>query len=255
MIKPTVLFILVISIAGYVFCNRSHMTRIKLKNTQGYHTFLYSAGWGLGLFLFSAVLFLFCFNVLCEDGTLTEFSSWVGDGLKPFMDIDQAEANLAVVSILTLIVSLTLPRAILFLACIWTGRKRNMVRIDAWRFHSITDETHELCYLTFKSFGNGLPISLTLSSGKIYVGYLTVVPDINVNDLQLLPLASGYRTSKRKMMKLVTDYVPVLEEVSGDSKKNVEQFLISIPIREVVHAHLHDFSYMEHFEKVQEGAA
>ena len=56
MVKPTIVFILLVSIAGYIYQKRCHFTYIRFNKSNGYHTFLTSAATGGGLFLLSAII-------------------------------------------------------------------------------------------------------------------------------------------------------------------------------------------------------
>ncbi|MEC4088123.1 hypothetical protein [Pseudoalteromonas rubra] len=85
-----------------------------------------------------------------------------------------------------------------------------------------------------------------------------------MNDFMVLPLKSGYRCKDELRLELVTNYASAWSDIEASNKDkpeanksdevvlDLEKFLINIPVREVVHANLHDFEYKEHFENNEE---
>lgn len=128
-----------------------------------------------------------------------------------------------------------------------------------------------------------LPILFTMSDNKVYVGYIyEVTPRPRVSDILLLPILSGYRNDKtqkflpttpyEKVLSMVKDkrkqaFVDSLEKdgvkVSEESmnsfleqhdelfkKESWAQFVVTLPIREIVHAHLYDATLQGEFDKL-----
>ncbi|MDO3387291.1 hypothetical protein QWI17_15730 [Gilvimarinus sp. SDUM040013] len=116
---------------------------------------------------------------------------------------------------------------------------------------SITDSLSEFSSLFVRSAEYGLPIAFTLSSGKVYIGYLPYINFGEVNDIELIPLVSGYRKDKTKKLVYTTNYHAVVDDLSNMSgnTESLDKFLIALPIREIVHANLHDFSFRDTFDK------
>ncbi|WP_198452415.1 hypothetical protein [Pseudoalteromonas rubra] len=123
-----------------------------------------------------------------------------------------------------------------------------------------TDDTPEFTGILHNSMLKGLPIAFTLSNRKVYIGYVINL-GYHMNDFMVLPLKSGYRCKDELRLELVTNYASAWSDIEASNKDNpeanqsdeeeldLEKFLINIPVREVVHANLHDFEYKEHFEK------
>lgn len=240
MIKPTVIFILVITIAGHLFCNRTYFTITDYKKSQGYHTFLLAASWGLGLFCISYII-VSVFGV-------TEFGRTLGSSFKNFLSILMPEVsntpsgiNLIAVYLMTLLLSYIIPKAIKRAAY-----QKNLL-YETWKLAAKKDSTPEFSSIIFSSWEKGLPVAFTLSNSKVYIGYV-VETGIDSNDLNVLPLVSGYRDDEKKDLIYLIDYKPVLEKIQKHEGSDISKFLISIPHREIIHANLHDFDYKKHFD-------
>jgi hypothetical protein len=69
-------------------------------------------------------------------------------------------------------------------------------------------------------FGDLLPLMLTMSDGKVYVGYIRELPPVTGDGLQyvrLLPLWSGYRDSVTKEVFKVTSYFDVVRRANDET--------------------------------------
>jgi len=239
MIKPTVIFILVITIAGHLFCNRTYFTITDYKKSQGYHTFLLAASWGLGLFCLSYITV--SLSGLCDWGLLLGrwFKSFL-EILLPELSDSSSSINLVAVYLVTLFLAYLIPKAIKKTA----GRNR---LFETWEAAAKKDSTPEFSSIMFSSWKKGLPIAFTLSNSKVYIGYV-VEAGIDTNDLNILPLVSGYKDDDKKDLIYLIDYKPVIAKIQKHEGKDISQFLISIPHREIVHANLHNFDYKKHFD-------
>lgn len=239
MIKPTVIFILVITIAGHLFCNRTYFTLTDYKKSQGYHTFLLAASWGLGLFCVSFII-----------TSISGLSSWgklFGSWFKLFLEIllpnigdSPSEVNLLAVYLITLFLSYIIPKGIKI------GVPRDRL-FETWKLAAKKDSTPEFSSIMFSSWEKGLPIAFTLSNNKVYIGYV-VETGVDNNDMNILPLVSGYRSDETKDLIYLIDYKPVIEKIQKHKGADISQFLISIPHREIIHANLHNFDYKQHFD-------
>ncbi|TQF69558.1 hypothetical protein [Pseudoalteromonas luteoviolacea] len=142
-----------------------------------------------------------------------------------------------------------LPSIILFLACLISGKNKGFVRAKAFEKIADSDESPEFSTVYYKSWEFGLPVAFTLSNRKVYIGYI-VGSAGHLNDVLVLPLKSGYRCEKEQRLELVTNYEPVWNDISDNNKQvELSKFLICLPIREVIHANLHDFKYKDVFKK------
>ena len=111
-----------------------------------------------------------------------------------------------------------------------------------------TDDLSEFSSLFFLSNETGIPIAFTLSNRKVYVGYAFHGAK-HLNDIMVLPFKSGYRCDDELRLELVTDYQPIFDYLLKNEEDDGARFLITIPIREIVHASLHDFGYKDLFKE------
>ena len=244
MVKPSILFILVLCIAGYYFFNQNPKQKLRLKRSNGYHTFLLSASAGLMLYGISCLIYSLCFYVF---NWINIFYPSIGDFLllSIFMsEASKAEIALFDVSVIALILSWAIPRK-------YYGNKKEREARYLIAF-SEDSETPEFTQLFFRSMRFGLPVLFTLSDRKVYIGYIFEVNANNFNDISILPIFSGYRDKDDLGLVPVTPYGDILDEIEcGEGCENIdyERFMVSLPIREIVHAHLHDFQYYEKFKE------
>ncbi|WP_435105579.1 hypothetical protein [Arhodomonas sp. AD133] len=111
-----------------------------------------------------------------------------------------------------------------------------------------------LANLQFQSWEYGIPLLVTLSDRKVYVGYPAYISSSfysqNDGDIHITPLISGYRQEGDLRLVLNTPYDTVLDEITkSPDEKTADQFTISIPVREIVHGHLFDPSLQDIFHK------
>jgi hypothetical protein len=126
--------------------------------------------------------------------------------------------------------------------------------------------------LVWRAFRKTVPISLSLASGKEYVGWVirTINPKIERNEIRILPLFSGYRDPKTKKVNYITKYEDVYYEMmehiekpnkssnkDAKSDKNdydlshleIGDFEVIIPTREIIVSRLFDVNAYAHFKK------
>ncbi len=259
MIKPTIIIVLMLSIAGYLFCSRALMTHVTFKKTSGYHTFLMSAGWGIFLAFLHSILFLIlsfiasiAYRILdIQNGVMHYFGNLI-EFLMPGIGLESYELNILLIVTLTWINSAWLPKALLILASKLTNTQVSYLRYMAFAQYRNTDDTPEFTSLCFRSGDLGLPIAFTLNNRKVYIGYPNAVTN-HINDIEVLPILSGYRCEKTLNLKLTTDYEAVMKALISKSggKENLNKFLINLPIREITHANLHDIKYHDLFAEFE----
>jgi hypothetical protein len=97
-----------------------------------------------------------------------------------------------------------------------------------------------------KGFSEGELISLTLKSGKAYVGIPLVIPEPNKSStyISLLPIFSGYRNNEKEL-KFTTEYLSVHEKMEHREK----YFTLIICTSEIVTANLFDLNIYQTFNK------
>ncbi|PMO51669.1 hypothetical protein BCT08_22350 [Vibrio splendidus] len=123
-------------------------------------------------------------------------------------------------------------------------------------------ESTEFTKLFFHSYQKGEPILFTMSDHKIYIGFPTEIHAESFNDIKVLPIYSGYRTPKKRKLKLVTPYKDVIEEFvkkDGNGARNFEKkltsdhetYMIYLPIREILYAHPYSFETARKAEEAE----
>lgn len=267
MIKPTVLFVFILGIAGYNVLRNIHKTHYVLKRSSGYHTFFSSSSAGILLFAIASIIY---FWLVSLGYNYTEQNSLGKLFLeKTFSrEFNMELVSLFEISFLVLVLSQLLP----FLFYLPLDKKSLL------RQEFLQDaESPEFTRLFYQSSLTGVPVLFTLSDRKIYIGYIYEIQVKQFSDIYILPLFSGYRCKEELKLKKVTPYKPVvdyLEEKERDRYKAVltragyefdeskeaiddfldqrniwADFLIAVPLREIIHAHLHDFAHEKMFQE------
>jgi hypothetical protein len=89
-------------------------------------------------------------------------------------------------------------------------------------------------------------VSVTLKSGKVYVGFVLRAfdPAYDRKYVMILPTISGYREVETHELVFTTDYTRVYQELMGADQtrlvRGVEDFKIVIPVAEVLSVNLFD---------------
>ena len=254
MIKPTILLILLISISGYIFCKNCHLTFLKFNKSSGYHTFLSSASFGGGLFVLSFLIFWLLTlwaNADLWHIPITRFLAGAINDVFPNMYIPATYIHFTQISVIALLLSLLLPLLLMRVAVQLTGVSKFEIKRAAFKKIANTDDSPEFTSICFKSWEYGLPVAFTMSNKKVYIGIIAEGAH-HVNDIILIPFKSGYRCKDELRLEFVTHYEPVFKELEskiGTNNKDFDMFYISLPIREIVHANLHDFEQRDLFKK------
>jgi len=252
MIQPTVLVTLAITIIGYIFCDRCHITTHKFRKSNGYHTFLNSAGYGILILFFSTIIF-WLITCLAERGWLifsvTGFTHSVLASTLPDVYIPTYSIHFIQIALIGLVISFTLPKILLHLAARLNKVSVQDVIEASFKKIASTDDSPEFSTIYYQSWDHGLPIAFTMKNRKVYIGYI-VCGAQHMNDVLILPLKSGYRCNDELRLEIITDYQPVLEDLeqNGDGDE-LTKFFICLPIREIAHANLHDFGLADDFAR------
>ncbi len=95
-----------------------------------------------------------------------------------------------------------------------------------------------------------MPISLTLKTRKVYIGYVVQTPNLKLAEqyIHVLPLVSGYRDPTTLALKLTADYASVYAK----SNVNVDDFSITIPLASIDSANLFDPDAYELFVEAED---
>ncbi|MGF1717851.1 hypothetical protein L4D08_23605, partial [Photobacterium chitinilyticum] len=169
MLKPSILFILILCISGYQLLDKIHHQRYKLKRSSGYHTFFKSATVGILLFLATSVLFAITHKLseIPYVGFELPIGFWFLESLFPDSDITRWEGTLCEIGIIMLVASR-------FSTKFLYADENKKVEYYMNSFQQ-DPESPEFTRLFFMSLEYGLPILFTMSDRKVYIGYLMEV--------------------------------------------------------------------------------
>jgi hypothetical protein len=236
--RTNVLFVLVILISGYLICSGIHLVRYRLKHSSGYHTFLMSAGAGLLVLSVAYLLRLLAVGLGLDWSLVAELMRLA----VPSTLISHETIFLVELSLGMLLVAACTPPLIYWLVARYTTLERRELFMGAFIEEG---DSPEFLELLLSSHQYGLPILFTLSDRKVFVGYPIKIQSEKFNDVLILPVVSGYRDKDRVKFRPVTHYERVIKnELEGTE---YEMFAVSLPIREIVHAHLMDLKLFDIF--------
>lgn len=244
--KPTsLLFILVLCVAGYHILNKIHRSHYSLKRSNGYHTFLVSMSAGLLMCGLSVIVYAIFDKILCSYNYYFSVGDLILNGVLKF-NSEAKDIAIFDVCIITIIMCVTFP------LCLYKFSLDQQYYCFLEEFAQ-DGESPEFTQLFFRSFQFGLPILFTMSDRKIYIGYVTEIYAKPFNDIHIIPLISGYRDSVTHKLVPVTPYQDIIHDVENDKSEDVdfEAFTVTLPLREIVYAHLHDFEKYQKFKDAE----
>jgi hypothetical protein len=311
MIKPTVLFLLVLGLSGYLYLDGLARHHYRLYRTNGYHTFFKATAYGLFLFSIASILNVFIQYVGSKLGIHWDFGSWVLTHSFAYI-AEPSDVALVDIGILTILLGLCFPR-IYYICSAYKLRFyvyqiiKNFIRFrglcqflkgivfkvekrkesDLLNDFLSDVESPEFTRLIKESSRFSLPILFTMSDNKVFIGYLYEFTGGNsINDILILPLQSGYRCSKTKRFHIVTRYADVIQDIKNVElqefrrslieeqqlseeecdkiiyysnltsdqvePEELEPYLVALPYREIVHAHLHNINMYTIFQEQEE---
>jgi hypothetical protein len=133
-----------------------------------------------------------------------------------------------------------------FLIAVAFAEGLNLLRrtrmINAWVINHFCAENIKLLYASMLAIR---PVSLTMDSRKIYIGFVQGIPSLDPAKafVRLLPVLSGYRHPENLTFNFTTEYAPVIQsaEAAGD-------YIIVLPLSGVKSINLFDIeSYRKNF--------
>ncbi|WP_070962867.1 hypothetical protein [Vibrio sonorensis] len=247
--KPfSLLFVLVLCMAGYYLLNSIHRYHYFLKRSNGYHTFLISAIAGFSVCGLSVVVYAIFDLILC----LLSRSFSLGDFvLNEILNLNSSHIGATLFDLCAISVAICIATPLITYR--FDPDYKDYVFLEEF---AEDGESPEFNQLFFRSYEFALPILFTMSDRKVYIGYVTEIYAKPFNDVHILPLLSGYRESSTLKLNLVTPYKDILHDVEDETIKevNLEAFTVTLPLREIVHAHLHDLEKYPDFKKAEKNA-
>ncbi|MBB1338217.1 hypothetical protein [Pseudoalteromonas sp. SR44-2] len=268
MIKPTVLLLFVLGISGYSILTHWHKTHFSLQRSSGYHTFFKSTLLGLIIFGLTALVYLAIVMIGKHFQVTFDLGYWFLENAFLLKNIDTETVALFDISILTFLFSIILPR-VYYLFKNRAGLLKDEFLKDA--------DSPDFSRLFGYSIKKGLPVLFTMSDRKVYIGYIyEAQAKVDTSDVYILPVLSGYRSDTDLALIKVTPYEDVVSLINEQNKvdatnKLIEgglsseqaktalvkepdlyeswyQFIVGLPLREIVHAHLHDLTHEDAFK-------
>lgn len=114
---------------------------------------------------------------------------------------------------------------------------------------------NDLEMLLLRSLRKTEQLSISLASGKVYVGFVTSAVDASFDrkHMKLLPTVSGYRDPATRELMVTHEYAEVYQQLmkdeSADLVAHADDFQLVIPISEIVTASLFDPDVYEMFQR------
>jgi len=209
-------------LGGYVFLRNWHRTRFSSRRHTGERLLFHAAIAGI-LFLVGAFV-------------VTRLLNWAYPGLGLWWRrmLPFPYSGTAFLAFVT--------GGLLWLPLNWLSR------IEDKAADTAIDETGDyLERLLVRAIRRTKPVSVTLKSGKTYIGFVVgnVDPSVDRRFISLLPLQSGYRDPQHQLV-INTDYARVYERINNEGQPEPEldelmrDFIIVLPVGEIQSVNIFD---------------
>lgn len=197
--------------SGYLFTTRFHFTSYQAERHSGYHLLFQSACWGIGLLIASQVVLVLIARVRPGFPSSVRWLNAALEGAGPF--------------------------ALGFALSILVPPLLNQLFSREWAARRVIQrEGTELEKLLYDSQSLAFPVSISLKNEKVYIGWPVYTPDPvrRLQDIRILPAASGFRNPTTKELTINTEYFPVYEQIErGAIDMDGKDFEIVIALDEV----------------------
>ena len=216
-------------VGGYLFLTRCHWTRFSVRRQSGHHLLFGSASAGLLLLAAARMLAVLAEEPLGSNVLVVEY--W--PTLVPFPYV----GTIALAFVLG-------PTAAVLVNLIYTESKGAM--------RAVRRAGNSMERLFVESMGVDSVVELTLHSGKVYVGWIlnASVAEPERKFVEMLPLASGFRTKETHELQFTTNYAPVLVANASDGEDGTDiDFQVVVPVSEVRSARPFDFGTYFQFQE------
>lgn len=217
---------------GYLLCMISPDMRCKIVRMEGYRLYFYVGVYGAALLFASTVIvsFLDLFNI--PSLYIVNFLMKI-ESLKDANGITDLESKVLVVSMSSVCLAL------------FTSYSKKIYfhlfpkKLDAIRLSMAKNNALE--HFLLDSQVRMAPVSITLSSDKVYVGFVGELDPANghLEHITILPTLSGYRDDKKQLMFTTNYYTHYAQSTDSwaegvYSKTNFSKFRIILPSSEIV---------------------
>ena len=204
--------ILIILTSGFFFTSSYPLARFKQIRATGWALYLHSFSWGLP----------FAFSGMIITSILEEVWPALFVFLSQFSLIGVFDTNGASVVIWT-VITLLQPWAI----GVYLRRYGN--------FHKAIEKSaaeNDFKAMLYKVTNNGYAVQVSLSSGKVYIGYLFTINNEdmlkNAEYMSLWLILSGYRDEKTKCLKITNNYKSQYKKLLEGKNEDQNDSLVKI---------------------------
>lgn len=230
-------FLFIPLLSGYIFSALFPPSKYHAAREDGHKLYFRTAFYGI--FLFSCSILVDSIILSTNPkwySTVSEYLAYVSRStLAPYLQGDDSLMGLAWLNCICLSLSVLL--GLLFnlsqkfkLWCLKDAMKNNDIEI-----------------IIFNAVLRGMPVSISMKNGKVYVGFIANTPDPKEErkDIRILPMLSGYRQPENKMLTFTTNYYDIYSNRSGFDP---EDFEIAFPLFEVLSINLFDIKAYNEFQ-------
>ncbi|KZX63969.1 hypothetical protein GXB82_05530 [Pseudomonas stutzeri] len=261
-------------LAGYIFVTTWYQTSFLIKREDSQKVYFRAAFWGLWLFMLAFAALSWLRPTL--DPLLSFFGTWreqeiLTDGA-PATHIELMFWVITLAS--TLVLGMVGGYLLNWLFAFWSIPKQELLRLavrlvkgrdvnfisSIYSFsklaavrRAIHAMNSDLDILLLRALEESMPVSISLGSGKVYVGYVTgsIDPGEKREMLRILPLVSGYRAGESMKLEFTTWYSAIYQQFSRDntlSHLRPELFEVILPLGEVKSMSLFDIDAYRAFQ-------
>jgi hypothetical protein len=222
-------------LGGYVFVTRWFVTRYVARQWSGYRLFFNSSIAGAFLFAISIVIVSVSKQVSSE---ARQFINLVFPSIYPYLDA----------SVLAFALGSTL----------WAVFNLSQTNKESLVVKYAEESGGPLQVLLAKAFRETRQIAITLNSGKVYIGFVTKLNEIQDREEYVLiwPQFSGYRDSKTKTLKITTQYAPVYEQIMNEPERfsniSINDFQLVLPTSNLESISIFDSTVFSCFVNTEE---
>jgi hypothetical protein len=236
-------------IAGYAFSLTWDGSRYFAVREEGYRLYFRTALYGLLLFLIAGLIHLYIISH--SDGYLLYFKHVLSAFVADHNAITDDQITLLSLAVITLILGLFL------------GHILNTLPYSKKILLFAATSNDDFEQLIFRAVRKSLPVCVTMSNKKVYVGYAirTIDPGDKRTALRILPLISGYRTDEG-LINFNVSYHDVYERIAPKddnheadedlSHLEISDFEKVLPYDEIQCSHLFDLAAYVSFQEPQE---
>ncbi|EJM53578.1 hypothetical protein PMI29_05766 [Pseudomonas sp. GM49] len=261
-------------IAGYLFVSTWHQTRYLIKREDSQKVYIRAAFWGIWLFLLA---FAFLTSVKQKlEPYLAFVREWADLAiLQDSSDRPTDTAFWLLVLFFTLFLGMVGGYFLNWLLALKSISRQEIFRLLVRRIKNRDHHFFGLIYaysnrtalktavrvlnadleiILMRSLELTIPVSVTLGSGKVYIGYVTgaIDPGDKRDMLRILPVVSGYRAGEEMKLCFTTWYINVYQRFKKDeslSHLNPELFEVAFPLSEIKTINLFDIKAYQAFQQ------